>query len=152
MMIRLLTHIWVTRPQWVKPVGTNLNNFLSSFCVEKYAFESVYKIWSILFIPQSVRSLSPGGVLWCERAGSVLAQVMLPNGTKPLLEPMLTSHQRCSVGFPWGEPFHKKCSWTSSITCVKRLHFWNYYHIAQEPVCQIEIFVCPLIDVSMVRL
>ena len=34
---------------------------------------------------------------------------LLPDGTKPLPEPMLT-HQRCTVAFTW-EQFHK-CLWT----------------------------------------
>ena len=36
-------------------------------------------------------------------------------GTKPLLEPMLTCHQRCAVTFT-SEQFHKNCSGTSSLT------------------------------------
>ena len=51
---------------------------------------------------------------------------LLSDGTKPLPEPMLTYHQRCSVAFTW-EQF-QKCSWTSSVTCVQILHFENYYH------------------------
>ena len=35
----------------------------------------------------------------------------LPDGTKPLPEPILTYHQRYSVTFT-GEQFHKKYSWT----------------------------------------
>ena len=29
-------------------------------------------------------------------------------GTKPLLKPMLTYHQKCSLAFTWGQ-FHRKC-------------------------------------------
>ena len=36
---------------------------------------------------------------------------LLPDGTKPLLELLLTYHQRCTVAFTW-EQLHKKCSWT----------------------------------------
>ena len=40
---------------------------------------------------------------------------LLPDGTKPLPEPMLSCHQRCSVAFTL-EQFHKKCSWTQSTS------------------------------------
>ena len=40
---------------------------------------------------------------------------LLPDGMKPLSEPMLTYHQMCFVVFIW-EQSHKKCSWTLSIT------------------------------------
>ena len=32
------------------------------------------------------------------------------------------------------EQFHKECSWTLSVTCVRGLHFWNYYPICQRPM------------------
>ena len=36
---------------------------------------------------------------------------LLPDGTKPLPEPMLIYHQMVSVAYA-KEQFHKKCSWT----------------------------------------
>ena len=58
---------------------------------------------------------------------------LLPEDTKPWLEPMLIYHQRCSLVFTWKQ-FHKRCSWTQSVMCVQRLHFWNYDHISQGPM------------------
>ena len=45
---------------------------------------------------------------------------LLPDGTKPLPEPIMTCHQRCSVVFTL-EPLNKKCSWTKSATLWKLL-------------------------------
>ena len=43
------------------------------------------------------------------RIGPVNA--LLPDSTKPLPEPLLPYHQKCSVAYTW-EQFHKKSSWT----------------------------------------
>ena len=53
---------------------------------------------------------------------------LLPNVTKPLPEQILTYQQRCSVTFTWKQ-FYRKCSWSSSGICVRRLHLKNDYHI-----------------------
>ena len=45
---------------------------------------------------------------------------LLPDGTKPLPEPMLTYHQRGSVALSW-EQFHRKCSRYQFVKLV-----WNY--------------------------
>ena len=58
---------------------------------------------------------------------------LVADDTKPLPEPMLTYDQRCSMAFTW-EKLHKKCSWTLSVTCIRRLHFQNYNHISQGPM------------------
>ena len=29
---------------------------------------------------------------------------------------------------------NKKCSWASFVTCIRRLHFWNYNRITREPM------------------
>ena len=58
---------------------------------------------------------------------------LLLDSTKPLPELMLTYHWRYLVAFTW-EQFHKKGSLTSSVACVRKLHFWNYYHISQGPM------------------
>ena len=42
---------------------------------------------------------------------------LVPDGIKLLPDPMLTYHLRCALAFTWDQ-FHKKCSWTESITCV----------------------------------
>ena len=46
---------------------------------------------------------------------------LVPDGTKPLPETMLTHHERYSVAFNLWH-FHKKFSWTSYVTCVHELH------------------------------
>ena len=46
-----------------------------------------------------------------------------------LSEPVLTDRQRCSMAFTW--ELFQKCPWTSSVICVRRSHFLNYYHISQ---------------------
>ena len=46
-----------------------------------------------------------------------------------LPEPVLTDRQRCSMAFTW--ELFQKCPWTSSVICVRRSHFLNYYHISQ---------------------
>ena len=42
---------------------------------------------------------------------------LVPDGAKPLPEPMLTSHRRCSVAFSW-EHLSKNCSWICNM-CLK---------------------------------
>ena len=56
---------------------------------------------------------------------------MLPDGTKPLPELMLTYHERCSVTFNW-EQFHKKKTGTQSETCVGKLHLKIIINSANE--------------------
>ena len=59
--------------------------------------------------PQWVHSLWPcDAISWHYRSRLTLAQV-LPDGTKPLPEPMLTNHQSGLLAFTKGK-FHKKCS------------------------------------------
>ena len=83
-MVNSLTHICVTRPQWVKTWG------LGFFCVCFFFF--------------FFNSLMP--YIWWHRSGSELLV-----GTKPSPEPMLIYHQRSWVAFTW-EHYHKKCTWT----------------------------------------
>ena len=45
---------------------------------------------------------------------------------------MLNYHLICSLVFI-GEQFHKKCSWTLSVTYVLRLQIWNYWYMWQGP-------------------
>ena len=49
---------------------------------------------------------------------------MLPYGTRPLPERMLTYHQRCFVAFTW-EQFHKKWSWTVFQNYTPRAQWVN---------------------------
>ena len=76
----------------------------------------------------SINSLWPSDATWVN-IGS--GNGLLPDGTKPLPEPMLSYHQRCSVAFTC-EQFQKRCSWTWSVTSVCRLYFLNYCHISQK--------------------
>ena len=46
---------------------------------------------------------------------------LLPESMKPLHEPLLTYHQKCSLAYSQ-EQFHKKISLMQSVTCVSRLH------------------------------
>ena len=46
---------------------------------------------------------------------------LLPDGTKPLPEPMLTYQQRCSVTFKW-EEFHMKVLSIWFLKYVRKLH------------------------------
>ena len=59
---------------------------------------------------------------------------------KSLLEAVLTCHQKCSVAFTW-EQFGKKCSWTLSVTCVRRLQFLEF--ISTSCMCQLVISQIP---------
>ena len=54
---------------------------------------------------------------------------LLPDGTKPLPEPILTYHEKHSVAFTW-ELFH---IWIKSMAYLHRLHFSNYYHVLLQP-------------------
>ena len=50
---------------------------------------------------------------------------LLPDGTKPLPEPMLTNHQCGVVAFTWGQ-FHRKCSVYSSLVWVRKLLIYDH--------------------------
>ena len=66
-----------------------------------------------------------------------------PDGTKPLPQPIMTCHPRCSVKFI-SEEFQRKCSWT----CAQRLHFQNDYFISQEPTSSHQLWLkqCQIIS------
>ena len=55
---------------------------------------------------------------------------LLPDGTKPLHDSMLTYHQCDSVVSTW-EQFHRKYPIISSVTWNKTLHLQNYFHITR---------------------
>ena len=70
--------------------------------------------------PVCVNSMwSSDDIWWLVNIGS--GNGLLPEGTKPLTEPVLTYHQGCSVAFTWKES-HKKWTWICSLTYVPRLH------------------------------
>ena len=58
---------------------------------------------------------------------------LLPDGTKPLPESMLTDHQWTTVTFIWGQ-FHKRCLNHQSLKSVWKVHVWNFIQISQEPM------------------
>ena len=76
-----------------------------------YAIALLTQLKATLFVFHVVisvclyNSLWPSNVIWWHRSGS-----MLPVATKPLPEPMLTYHQRCSVPLT-SEQFYK-ITWT----------------------------------------
>ena len=83
MMVSLVTHICVTRPQWIKEHSRN----------------------------------HADGSWW-----------ILPDGTKPLTETMLTYHQSIFVSFTW-QWFYRMCSTYQFIKWVWKFHLWNYIPI-----------------------
>ena len=58
---------------------------------------------------------------------------LLPDGTKPLPEPMLTYHHWSLVAFTW-EQFHMKCSRYLPLIWVWKLLIWDCIHISQGPM------------------
>ena len=66
-------------------------------------------------------SMWPSDTIWRHRSVNTgSGNGLLPDGTKPLPQPMLTYHQRGSVAFSW-EQFHRKCSRYQFVKWV-----WNY--------------------------
>ena len=57
---------------------------------------------------------------------------LLPNGTKPLPEPMLIKHWWSLVTFTWGQ-FHRKHSVDLSLIWVWENLIQNYSHFSQGP-------------------
>ena len=62
---------------------------------------------------------------------------LLPDGTKPLPEPMLSHHQRGNVEFIWGQ-FHDKFSGYMYIYLIRirKLLIQNYSRSSHEPMIQ----------------
>ena len=75
----------------------------------------------------SINSLLDSDAIWWHRAGSTLAQAMacclMSPGHWPQL--MLTYHRKYFVAFTQEQL--QKCSWTSSVTWVQRLHFLKFH-------------------------
>ena len=66
---------------------------------------------------------------------------LLPDGTKPLPEPMLTDHQWSPVTFILGK-FHKRCLNHQSLKCVRKLHAQNFIQIYQGPMSWYKNLFC----------
>ena len=56
---------------------------------------------------------------------------LLPDGTKPLPEPMLTYHQWVSMAMTWDQ-FHMNYLRYQFIKRVSEIHMWNYSHIPRD--------------------
>ena len=86
------------------------------FGIQKYAYVHYISIHTYIYI-----------YIWIwVNIGS--GRSLLPDGTKPLYEPVLANHHWCPMAFFW-ELVQKICSRTKSLTCVQRLHGWNNYYI-----------------------
>ena len=59
---------------------------------------------------------------------------LLPDGTKPLPEPMLTYHQRGSVAFFWEQVSQELLKVSIQDMSLKIWHFENYFQISQWPM------------------
>ena len=76
-------------------------------CVNNWKHMKVYlgvgQHWDIGCL--GVNSLWPSDTIWWQGSGSTLVQVMalLPDGTKPLPEPMVTYYQKGPAMFIWGQ-------------------------------------------------
>ena len=72
--------------------------------------------------PQWVNSLWPSDAIWWQRSGSVntdSSNGLLPDGTKPLPEPISTNHQWGLVPFSWGQSYKKRSNYMSLIRIWK---------------------------------
>ena len=125
MMVNLLTHIGVTRPQWAKWVAMQQSGHTQGVleCTknsQKYFSLSVIMINVVKVNSKAViLALVEAHVsfldMWCHKETQIWVNIRsyngsLPEGTKPLSDAMSTYHQHCSVAFNW-ERFHKKYSW-----------------------------------------
>ena len=76
-----------------------------------------------LFIVIDFNSLWPNNTIWWHRSGSIIdigsANGLVPDGTKPLPEPMLTDPHWSIVAYTWVQ-FHRKCSRCLSLIWVWR--------------------------------
>ena len=82
---------------------------------------------SVLHILKLFNSLWPSDAIWWHRSVNInisSGNGLLPDGTKPLPEPMLTHHQRGSVAF-FKEQFRWNCSRRQFKKWVWKLHTFN---------------------------
>ena len=81
-----------------------------------------------------VNSLWPCDTIWrqiCVNIGS--GNGLLPDGTKPLPEPMLTDHHWSPVTFISGQ-YHQRCLNHQSLKSVWKLHIQYFIQISQGPM------------------
>ena len=102
---RSLSTYDVTRPQWVNwPIRSKIQNKIwikmETFSFKK-TFENVCKMAAILFKPYSLGSSNAIQQNNFVDRGS--GDDLLPDGTKPSAETMLTYHQWSPVLFNWGQ-------------------------------------------------
>ena len=71
---------------------------------------------------------------------------LLPDGTKPLPEPMLSDHQWSPVTFILGQ-FHKRCPNHQSLKSVWKLHAQNFIQNSQD--C--DTFIANALEVQFCR-
>ena len=75
-----------------------------------------------MWFRQTFNSLWPSDAIWRQILVNIgSGNGLLPDGTKPLPEPMLTDHQWSPVTFIWGQ-FRKKCLNHQSLKSVRKLH------------------------------
>ena len=98
-------------------------------------FSHIWLLAMLPILPYYLNSLRPSDAIWRQWSWTTLAQVMalLPDGTKPLPEPMLTYHQRGSVAYFW-EQFRRNCSRYRFRIWVWKRHFEKYFQIPQGPM------------------
>ena len=107
MMVRLLTHICVTRPQWVK--RTKTGQFLTHLPLDKVAAAFADDIFKRIFLNENIRipiRLSLKLAPWCPIDNiPALREIMARHriGTKPLSGPMLTwlTDAKCGTRGRW---------------------------------------------------
>ena len=68
---------------------------------------------------------------------------LLPDGTKPLPQLMLTYHERCYAAFN-KEHFHKNCPWTCSVACGRRS-----YLLPHLPGANVLIFYVDQLEIKL---
>ena len=72
--------------------------------------------------------VGPMWATWTLLSGIGSANGVLPNGTKPLVEPMLIYLQLGSVTCAW-EQLHRKCSRIQLVTWIRKLHLKFLPHL-----------------------
>ena len=92
-----------------KQGSTNLNKYRKVFSQGNALENFICKNDRLLFRSQCINSLWPSDAIWrqiCVNIGS--SNALLPDGTKPLPEPMLTDHKWSPLTFIL-KKIHKRC-------------------------------------------
>ena len=122
-------------------MGWTFENPQYSFC--RYPHEGLWYTLQVILVHATVQeiivnSLWPSDTIWRQRSWSTLAQGngLLPDGTKPLPEPMLTYHQLGRVAFTWVQ-FYKRCLSHQSLKLAWKLliYFFSNLPGANELTC-----------------